>query len=1839
MGTPHAVVATYQPDTTDFLTSVSAAAHHSVTAAATSTALTAPATSVSGQSVSLVAVVTATGTPAVPTGTVTFSTNGNSLGSAALVAGTATLPVTTLPIGANSLTAAFAGDGDLIGSTSGAVAHTVSKAATGVGVASSLPTPVHGQPLTLTATVGVTAPGSGTPSGTIVFRDGTTVLGTVPLASGIAVLPLSSLPAGDRALTAAYGGDGRFLTGQGGLALSVAKALPVVTITSVSPTPSRFGSPVTIVATVVSPTGSTPTGEVAFSWGQFSNVVGRASVVNGVASLTTSDLSIARTIIGAEYLGDANHLGAFSPTGSAQLTFHTVEKAVYTVTVRTERTPTAFGERIHVLADAPTIGGRIPSGLVRFRVVNFGLAPPTTFDANGHAGADFDGVFPGDPRIIVNVDGDFWFEPSLGNEFTGHHVDLGTATVALTANPVAPAAGSATTLTATLGPAATAGIGRVRFLENGNEVARSDVDGSSKASASIVFPTAGPHVITASYDGGFGFFNPVSSAPLTVLVAGRPLEMRVPNATAHYGDNVTVDATLFTFDLTPPLPTGRITVTLDGQTIGLAGIQATLTPGVIVIPTAVNVGRGLEPGTHPIVVTYSGDTVFAPVTLNAAIVVSRRPLEVRIDPPFPNPATAGEPVQLSGRLIVPSGLAAPPTGTLTLGNRGTSCVVTLLNGATGASCAARFNGGTGFPEQVYAQYSGDARFLDSHSAIVELAVDRARPYVDLSAPTRDALGTRVWTDTEPVPVRWSVIGPATAVPVGRVDIWTQEGRQSCPTTATGTCDVRFGAPNRDGWIEARFAGDSGFEASVGRSDAPVVGCYSVAVFSPGRTTTAPNCGVTRYISGTRVDLLAPAPTGYSLAGWSGGPGSGPLQSSPVWVFGKLLLGARFMPVCFTLRTDMRPFNLPRIAPDPAPNCDDAQAPDFSTPDLAAIRRAEVSSGSMRYRAGTRVTLPSTNMVLNVPPNGLLAAIRWSGDGVGADRVVTLDRDRAVVGQLDLPCRRFVVDGPPGSKASVVSSVFDTSKSALLGNNYGGICTRADGSPGYIAGTTLRLALTPPTGTWFDHWGSVERLAGHRAPSAVTALSDRPATTTSTGATTVVVPDYDAALSGFAAGVSCFELRINLKDAVTPGNLVEGSKPPTVDTTAPNCPTWWLQEHNIATTPAPRWYLAGTEATVTASEGTRRGYVDEFSDAKQIFFRRWSGGIKGDAAVQKVVMNGTVDATAEWYVAARCGLIILRPTPAASGEVIMSDVGTECPAWLSGFANVPPTPRAPLGSPLSLAAKPKGALQTIWQVEGPSVTNTEQCKAREKLIADRRADGATRGKSQAEVDQILMDQGYLPGGVLARIQQEAAAMFAKGWTQANIVEDLKTMGLLDASGAPVPDRLRENPCDHQTRDTVLPAGQRSISMKVDGDVIATAWFCQAVVPSVTVIDIEGKSAPATGAVLDSFGPVFRSSDNAVNCPTPGWFLPNTTPVLGANGTGVPGYAIEGWTVDGVPAPAGPLSVPITQDGPVHKVALTVRVQCRTLKVTAPFGFTASQLPNCPGVSDASRNLYALGSKVTVGAGENGDYVWQQWSTGSNYNPTLVTMNDAVTMEAQFRHKTVNEKFTETVLDPAINAMGVAAKKVVGGLAYATKFFAQRVIDDIFLKGLSLIGTVVDYGFGALGVHGKVLDGIVLGLQTPSNTFEAGLAGFDCVEEWAWGRTVPTLEDLKDLAVTTARGAAIQQVQGVSVDQVVTEGRALAAKIASGDPSALSIATVAAGAGGAPAMALVVALDIGKNPDKWKAGAIDAGNYALTLLQEQFGKPFTWETSAGQAWSSGGDAFLACMAKNGKAMAGK
>ncbi|HEY3835187.1 MAG TPA: Ig-like domain repeat protein [Bryobacteraceae bacterium] len=209
-GTAHTITASYQGVVNLFVASSNSTTIHMASFMATSTVLAAaPSGSVAaGAAVTL----TATVSPA-PTGsslgTASFYDGETLLGSGNVnSSGVATLTLTTLSVGAHSLTAVYSGNTGFAASTSSAITETVTSitATATITVLTGAPSPVDaGQSVTFTAAVSPTPTGSAT--GTVSFYNGSTLLGTETLSSGAATFTTSSLPAGVLSITAVYSGD------------------------------------------------------------------------------------------------------------------------------------------------------------------------------------------------------------------------------------------------------------------------------------------------------------------------------------------------------------------------------------------------------------------------------------------------------------------------------------------------------------------------------------------------------------------------------------------------------------------------------------------------------------------------------------------------------------------------------------------------------------------------------------------------------------------------------------------------------------------------------------------------------------------------------------------------------------------------------------------------------------------------------------------------------------------------------------------------------------------------------------------------------------------------------------------------------------------------------------------------------------------------------------------------------------------------------------------------------------------------------------------------------------------------------------------------------------------------------------------------------------------------------------------------------------------------------------------------------------------------------------------------------------------------------------------------
>src|SRR5205807_2438507 len=145
-----------------------------------------------------------------------------------------------------SITVVYAGDGNYTTSTSSTLTETVNQASTTTAVTSSDSTAVTGETVTFTATITPVSPSSGTPTGTVTFKDGNDTLGTGTLnASGQATLSTSALSVASHSITVTYGGDSDYLASTSATyTQTVSKADAIATVSS-SVNPSVFGQTVT----------------------------------------------------------------------------------------------------------------------------------------------------------------------------------------------------------------------------------------------------------------------------------------------------------------------------------------------------------------------------------------------------------------------------------------------------------------------------------------------------------------------------------------------------------------------------------------------------------------------------------------------------------------------------------------------------------------------------------------------------------------------------------------------------------------------------------------------------------------------------------------------------------------------------------------------------------------------------------------------------------------------------------------------------------------------------------------------------------------------------------------------------------------------------------------------------------------------------------------------------------------------------------------------------------------------------------------------------------------------------------------------------------------------------------------------------------------------------------------------------------------------------------------------------------------------------------------------------------------------------------------------------------
>jgi large repetitive protein len=649
---------------------------------------------------------TVTGNGATPTGSVTFYDNtSTALGTSPInAAGVGTLTLSSLAVGSHTLTANYSGDNYNGTSISPPITQIISKATTTTALTASATSIQVNAPVQFTATVTST---SGTPTGTVQFLDGTTVIGSPAVSSnGTAVFSTSTLIVGEHIITAQYMGDTNdSVSTSNGFTLIVQ---PVTTIAIASNSnPAFAGANVTFTA-AVGGSGQAATGAVTFKDSQA--VVGTATLNNaGVAIFNTTGLAIGTHLITASYGGDTSN----NPALSSPLT-ETVKQAITQTSLSVNAVTPTINSPVTLTASVTGNGG-IPGGPVTFydgtNIIGTG-----TLSANGVATLTVSSLPLGPHTLSASYGGDT-NDASSASTVDVVTVGKGTTSLTLVSSGNPSVAGLQVVFTANLSGTAATPTGSITFMDGTTTLGSSPVAANGSANLSTTTLAVGPHTIIATYVGD------ANNAPATSLALAETIQPSTSAITLSSNKNPALIGDTVTFAMTVSgtgaQPTGTVTLRDGANNIGTGSLDSNGFTSLAIPNLAI--------GSHTLVAIYNGDSSH-PGSTSASLVESVLQPTTTALSSSNNPSLSGTAVVFTA--IVTGNGGDPVTGTVSF--RDGSTVIGNINlGATGV---ASFSTSTLSPGQhsIVAIYSGDSVSQTSSSPVVVQTVQDSNTTTVLS---------------------------------------------------------------------------------------------------------------------------------------------------------------------------------------------------------------------------------------------------------------------------------------------------------------------------------------------------------------------------------------------------------------------------------------------------------------------------------------------------------------------------------------------------------------------------------------------------------------------------------------------------------------------------------------------------------------------------------------------------------------------------------------------------------------------------------------------------------------------------------------------------------------------------------------------------------------------------------------------------------------------------------------------------------------------------------------------------------------------------------------------------
>jgi sugar lactone lactonase YvrE len=743
------------------------------------------------------------------TGAVSFRQGSTVLGTANIntatatpSSGVATITLTDLPVGTDSMIAVYGGNSGYATSTSSPVVQTVISATTKTAIASAANPALAGAALSLTATV---TGNGGVPTGTVNFFDGASALGSAPLnAQGVATLPVAGKfwTVGNHSLTAVYGGDANDTGSTSQPLPETIDIAPTATALASSLNPAGLGASVTFNATVTSQ-GGTPTGAVQFFDGANSIGSGALTPLSGTsaaASFATASLALGSHPITAVYSGDA-----LDATSTSSAVDENIQADTIAVSLHSTANPSIYAAPLTLTAQVNGTGST-PAGTVN--LIDGGTAIATEpVPANGLVAFVNPSLAIGAHTLTAAYSGDA-NHGAVNSAPLTETILQGTAT-ALTASGTALVAGQSLSLAATVTgnsgkPLAGNPAGSVKFTDGGALLGTVTPNASGVAAYSTAGLLPGQHTLTATFSGD-SLDAPSASATVsvTVTIATTTTTLATSANPINSGASLTLSSTVVGNGGTPA---GTVTFK-DGATV-LTAVQLTASG------TATFSLSTLAPGIHQLSAAYSGDTLDSPSTspTTAEQVVQKTSVTLASSE---NPSLLQDNVVIA--ITVGNGVpSTPPTGSVTLTDGGVA-LATLQLSATGTAAYTLQAPAVG-THVLVANYAGDNQNSPASSQPLNQVVN-LRPSTVSFNPSITTLSYG-----QQVTLISVVQGKGSTPPTGTVT-WMAGGTTlgSAPVNATGLATLTAAPPQGVFATVAQYSGDSLYAASVSEPTTITVG--------------------------------------------------------------------------------------------------------------------------------------------------------------------------------------------------------------------------------------------------------------------------------------------------------------------------------------------------------------------------------------------------------------------------------------------------------------------------------------------------------------------------------------------------------------------------------------------------------------------------------------------------------------------------------------------------------------------------------------------------------------------------------------------------------------------------------------------------------------------------------------------------------------------------------------------------------------------------------------------------------------------------------------------------------